>query len=151
MTLDEHDIERIADAVVRRLAEHVPAPRAGEAGAGRLIDAAAVARRLGVRRNWVYAHAAQLGAVRLGGGRGRLRFDPANLPDRRPDPEIAAARAPGCEPGRRRRGRPRATSVGPAARSAVGPVRLLPYLVGSRYTIEAAGRRANAPGPTPGG
>jgi hypothetical protein len=28
-----------------------------------------------VERKWIYAHAARLGGVRLGGRRGRLRFD----------------------------------------------------------------------------
>jgi hypothetical protein len=42
-----------------------------------LVDAAAVAAMLGVTRGWVYEHAAELGAVRLGSGaRPRLRFDP---------------------------------------------------------------------------
>lgn len=139
MRLDPDDIERIADAVARRLTDSPVAEP------GLLIDAATVARRLGVRRSWVYAHADQLGAIRLGDGRGRLRFDPARLPDR---PAATPARAEEqtrrCRPGRRRRGRPRQAS-------AKASVRLLPYLVESRHTIEVAGRRANAPGPTPGG
>lgn len=40
-----------------------------------LVDAAAVAVTLGVSRAFVYEHAEALGAVRLGGKRGRLRFD----------------------------------------------------------------------------
>ena len=39
------------------------------------VDASAVARELGVERDWVYAHAEELGAIRLGGPQGRLRFD----------------------------------------------------------------------------
>src|SRR4051812_40819680 len=43
-----------------------------------LLDAAEIAQRCGVTRAWVYAHAAELGALRLGAGpRPRLRFDPA--------------------------------------------------------------------------
>ena len=39
------------------------------------LSAAEVARRLRVRREWVYEHAAELGAVRIGEGpRPRLRF-----------------------------------------------------------------------------
>ncbi len=145
MTLDDEDIERIAQAVARRLAEHAAAPAVGAHTAGRLVDAATVARALGVRRDWVYAHADQLGAIRLGGGRGRLRFDPARLPNRSAREQQPAPAQRRCIPGRRRRrSRPSAT---PVAR----PVRLLPYLVESRHTIEMAGRRANAPGPTPGG
>ena len=40
-----------------------------------LVDAAAVAGYLAVEREWVYEHAAELGARRLGSGpRARLRF-----------------------------------------------------------------------------
>jgi hypothetical protein len=42
-----------------------------------LLDAAQVARRCGVTRGWVYAHARELGVLRMGvGPRPRLRFDP---------------------------------------------------------------------------
>ena len=42
-----------------------------------LVDAAELARRLGIERSWVYTHAIELGAVKLGAGRKpRLRFDP---------------------------------------------------------------------------
>jgi hypothetical protein len=41
----------------------------------RLVDAAELASRLGVDRAWVYSHAKELHAVRLGGPRGRMRFD----------------------------------------------------------------------------
>jgi hypothetical protein len=41
----------------------------------RWVTAERVAEHLGVEREWVYGHAAELGAVRLGSGaRGRLRF-----------------------------------------------------------------------------
>ncbi len=40
-----------------------------------LVDAAAVAKHLSVERGWVYEHAGELGAIRLGSGpRARLRF-----------------------------------------------------------------------------
>jgi hypothetical protein len=43
-----------------------------------LLTAAEVATRFGVERAWVYAHAHELGVIRLGDGpRPRLRFDPA--------------------------------------------------------------------------
>lgn len=42
----------------------------------RLVDAATVADALGISRDWVYAHAQELGGARVGAGpRGRLRFD----------------------------------------------------------------------------
>lgn len=41
-----------------------------------LVDASTVAARLGVARSYVYEHADELGAIRLGSGpRARLRFD----------------------------------------------------------------------------
>jgi hypothetical protein len=41
-----------------------------------LVTAAGVAKRYAVSRDYVYAHAAELGAIRLGTGpRARLRFD----------------------------------------------------------------------------
>lgn len=43
-----------------------------------LLTATEVAHRLSVARGWVYAHAGELGVVRIGEGpRPRLRFDPA--------------------------------------------------------------------------
>lgn len=42
-----------------------------------LVDAAELARRFGIDRSWVYSHAIELGAVKLGSGaKPRLRFDP---------------------------------------------------------------------------
>lgn len=69
MTLDSEDIERIAGRVVELLNEEPGADQT------RYVDAAFVARKLGVDRDWVYAHARELGGMRLGGPRGRLRFD----------------------------------------------------------------------------
>jgi hypothetical protein len=67
--LDPADIEAISRRVAELIASANPEPRA------RYVDAAQLARVLGVERNWVYAHAHELGAVRLGGAGGRLRFD----------------------------------------------------------------------------
>jgi hypothetical protein len=48
-----------------------------------LLTAADVARRFSVTRSWVYAHARELGVVRIGDGpRPRLRFDPAVVAQR---------------------------------------------------------------------
>jgi hypothetical protein len=61
-------LDAIAERVVERLR---PVPTRGA-----LVDAATVARALGVSRDCVYAHAAELGGKRIGSGpRGRLRFD----------------------------------------------------------------------------
>jgi hypothetical protein len=65
------DVEEIADTVVERVSELLR-PRLWFG----LVGAADVARRLGVHENWVYAHADELGAIRLGDGeKARLRFD----------------------------------------------------------------------------
>jgi len=67
----------LIEAIARRVAELLHEdPRPDRQSAG-LIDAAELARRLGMDRSWVYSHAAELGAVRLGTGpNARLRFDP---------------------------------------------------------------------------
>ena len=62
-------VEKSARRVVELLREDAP-----------LLDAADVARRLGRSREWVYRHADELGAVRLGDGeRPRLGFEPAKV------------------------------------------------------------------------
>ena len=67
--LDPDDIEAIARRVLALLRDEVAAAPV------RLVDARTLARALNVDRSWVYAHAAELNAVRIGKGRGRLRFD----------------------------------------------------------------------------
>ncbi|WP_037497651.1 hypothetical protein [Solirubrobacter soli] len=100
MTLDPDDIE----AVARRVAELL---RASTSATEPLVDAAELARILGVDRDWVYAHARRLGAVRLGDGpKARLRFDIERVR------ATLAAVGPGKQPAlgelpRPRRGRPR--------------------------------------------
>ena len=64
----------VIDAIARRVVELLPR---GVSAPVELVDAAELARRLGIERSWVYAHAIQLGAIKLGNGRRpRLRFDP---------------------------------------------------------------------------
>jgi hypothetical protein len=99
VTLDEDDVQAIAERVLELLRER-------DGRAVRLVDAAALARTLGVGRDWVYARARELGAVRLGDGpKARLRFDPERA-------AAALAMGAGGEPPppeepRRRRARPR--------------------------------------------
>jgi hypothetical protein len=57
-------------ARVRELLKREPTDRGR-----RLVDARALAGRLGVEHQWVVDHARELGGVRLGPARGRLRFD----------------------------------------------------------------------------
>jgi hypothetical protein len=68
--LADDQLDQLADRIAARLK---PSP-ASDSG---LIDAQQLAYLLGVSRTWVYEHAAELGARRLGGPRGRLRFDQA--------------------------------------------------------------------------
>ena len=65
------DVEAIAERVIQQLREALrPQLWFG------LADDAEVARHLSVHENWVYAHADELGAIRLGDGeKARLRFD----------------------------------------------------------------------------
>ena len=72
-----------------------------------LIDASAVAQRYSVSRDWVYEHATELGAQRLGNGkRPRLRFDPERVAafmgaGRRRDPADRSQAQPTRKPPRR--------------------------------------------------
>lgn len=95
----------IVEAIARRVAELL-APRLNEtwrSARGHLLTAAEVSEWWGVERSWVYEHADELGAVRLGSGRRpRLRFDPELVAERleaRPTPRRPPAR------GERHRGR----------------------------------------------
>ncbi len=65
----EEAIEQLAQRVAELVSDRV--------GAGQpLVDAETLARFLNVERSYVYEHAVELGAVRLGDGpRARLRFD----------------------------------------------------------------------------
>lgn len=70
------DVEAIADAVAERL-------RGATAEDRDLVDVAAIARRFGVSRDYVYDNADRLGVIRIGTGtRPRLRFDPAVVAER---------------------------------------------------------------------
>lgn len=71
--LSEDAVEAIAQRVVELLSSDHAAP-SGEGG--RLVEAATVARKYAVSPAWVYDHADELGAIRLGtGAKPRLRFD----------------------------------------------------------------------------
>jgi hypothetical protein len=100
VTLDADDIDAVAARVVELLREQPNEPR-------RYVDAATLARALSVECEWVYLHARELGALRLGDGpKARLRFDLE-----RARAALVAMNArdqpPPDKPPRRRRGRPR--------------------------------------------
>ena len=88
-------VDRLSDAIVERVVEAIRAegliPQRHASMSW--LDAKAVAELLGVDRDWVYEHAAELGASRIGSGpRPRLRFPPDILErqgGRRPSPEPA--------------------------------------------------------------
>jgi hypothetical protein len=72
VTLSEGDVEAIAEATARKLVEFV-----GERGKTfGLVGPRELAEGLGVSLDYVYAHATELGAMRLGSGpKARIRFD----------------------------------------------------------------------------
>lgn len=71
------------EAVAQRVAELVAAGTAEPASRPERITAEEVSRWWGVSRRWVYDHAEELGAQRMGSGRRpRLRFDPDEVAER---------------------------------------------------------------------
>jgi hypothetical protein len=73
VTLDREDIEAIAERAARRIVQLLDRP---DRGPYELLDSRTLARELGVSVDYVYAHAVDLGAMRLGDGpKARLRFD----------------------------------------------------------------------------
>jgi hypothetical protein len=94
LTLSAGDVEAIAEATARKLADLV-----GERGRTYgLVGPRELAEGLGVSLDYVYAHATELGAMRLGSGpKARIRFD---LDGARRTLEARAQRPPA-----RRRGR----------------------------------------------
>jgi hypothetical protein len=70
--LTASDVEAIVEAIARKVVEIVDA-RSSTFG---LVDARELAEELGVSIDYVYAHATELGAMRLGSGpKARIRFD----------------------------------------------------------------------------
>jgi hypothetical protein len=73
MTLDDDDIDAIAERAAMRVVQLLGPPRAV---AGQLLDPKELAGTLKVSVDYVYAHAVDLGVMRLGDGpKARLRFD----------------------------------------------------------------------------
>ena len=74
--LHPDDLTALVDGTARRVVELLREKGAAPAETPVLLSAAQVAARFGVSRDWVYEHADELGALRLGAGRKpRLRFD----------------------------------------------------------------------------
>lgn len=101
-----------------------------------LISAAEVAGRWGIGRRWVYEHAEELGAIRLGAGaRPRLRFDPEAVAER------LGELVGGCGGEARARPRDDCDSDSLSGRSGA---------IVRRQARKRPGRRANAPRPGAG-
>ena len=95
--LDHESIEAIA----RRVAELVSPPAPADAPPVRLLSATEVSQALGVERSWVYEHAIELGAIRIGDGpRPRLRFDLKTVRGRLGDVSTAHAAPSAPDTGR---------------------------------------------------
>lgn len=76
--LHPESVERIALRVAVLLARRASQRQAPEEP--QLLTASEVSQRYRVHRGWVYAHAEELGAIRIGDGeRPRLRFDAAQV------------------------------------------------------------------------
>jgi hypothetical protein len=103
MTLEDEVIEQIA----RRVVELAGATHAFPAR--KYVDAADLARILGVDRDWVYANARRLGAIRLNGPGGRLRFELQKVDEVLAGGDSAKRR---MRPARSRRGRTREAAIG---------------------------------------
>jgi hypothetical protein len=104
---DDATLDRLADLLADRLVV-----RLGGLMPGRdepLVDAAEIARLHGKSRSWVYEHAGELGAVRLGSGpRPRLGFSRARVAERLERVDRPATESPPPEPPKPRRRRQRA-------------------------------------------
>jgi hypothetical protein len=109
MNLDADDIEAVAARVVELLEQR-------DDSASRLVDAATPARTLRVDRDWVYARARQLGAIRLGDGpKAPLRFDVRLVRALLAAHDGQQSRP--AEPTPRRRGRPRKRALPPGVKA----------------------------------
>lgn len=111
---DDAALDRLADEIAARLLVRLGCvtPANGE----RLVDAAEIARVYGKTRSWVYEHAGELGATRLGSGpRPRLGFslrrvakclEKVDRPVPRPQPESPTPRRRRQRAGRTATGAP---------------------------------------------
>jgi hypothetical protein len=111
---DDDALDHLADLIADRVAARLGAVRPGPGQPEALVDAGEVARLYGKTRSWVYEHAGELGAVRLGSGpRPRLGFSPERVArqlHKVEDPVPTALPEP--VPPRRRRQRTGRTATG---------------------------------------
>jgi hypothetical protein len=129
--LDPESVEAIARRTAELLSPREPARQRAQ-----LITAEEVARWWGISRRWIYDHADELGARRLGGGRRpRLRFDPDEVAERLGEPDAGGAGVDMRRP-EAMRGDCRSDSLSVRSRAMV-----------NRQAKKRPGRRANAPRP----
>jgi len=96
------DMRAIAEAIADVLAERGLVVYAGPNTSTRVLSAREVSKLLGRSTPWVYAHATELGAIRMGNGpKARIGFDLANIEQwkrdnqiRPPEPRKPARRRP---------------------------------------------------------
>jgi predicted DNA-binding transcriptional regulator AlpA len=93
MTVDGHggpaDVHAIAEAVADVLADRGLVVYAGPGASARVLNAREVSQLLGRSTHWVYAHATELGAIRMGNApKARIGFDLANIEQWKRDNQI---------------------------------------------------------------
>lgn len=99
--VDLPDVRVIAEAVVDALAERGLVVYAGPIPSARVLQAREVARLLGRSTPWVYQHATELGAIRMGSGpKARIGFDLATIEQWKRDHKLAPPQT--LKPARRR-------------------------------------------------
>lgn len=83
------DVRAIAEAIADVLAERGLVVYAGPSGSARILNAREVSKLLGRSAQWVYAHATELGAIRMGNGpKARIGFDLASIEQWKRDHQI---------------------------------------------------------------
>ena|GEM_PF-894135 len=109
------------EAVAQRVAELIAAATAEPASRPVRITAEEVSRWWGVSRRWVYDHAEELGARRMGSGRRpRLRFDPDEVAERLGEPANRGGGAPYMRGSRAIAGDCKSSSLSSPTRATVG-------------------------------
>jgi predicted DNA-binding transcriptional regulator AlpA len=97
------DVRAIAEAIADVLAERGLVVYAGPSASARVLSAREVSKLLGRSAPWVYAHASELGAIRMGNGpKARIGFDLAHIEQWKRDNQIRPPQ-PRKAPNRRRR------------------------------------------------
>jgi hypothetical protein len=109
------------EAVAQRVAELVAAAPAEPAPLPERITAEEVSCWWGVSRRWVYDHADELGARRMGSGpRPRLRFDPDEVAERLGPPDERGGGGPYMQGSRAIAGDCKSGSLSSPTRAIVG-------------------------------